>query len=141
MARTPSQRKRVDGVRPVQHDCAIETLLEQPALNFGGERHDVADLVLVGLLTGHWPAVEVLAARGLGLEAERSDQVSAEELEADLAAFRYERRLIAAAELREWLSRRALDIADFAACCAGASFANGVTAYRAPRRAPRRLPS
>jgi len=93
-------------------DCAMETLLALAALSFGDERHDVADLVLVGLLTGEWQALEDLVGRGLGLEAEWAGHVDAGELERALAAFRYERRLIAAADLRGWLSERSLRLAD-----------------------------
>jgi hypothetical protein len=78
----------------------METLLALAALSSGDERHDVADLVLAGLLTGEWQALEVLVARGLGLEADRAGQVDAGEVERALTAFRYERRLIAAADLR-----------------------------------------
>jgi hypothetical protein len=50
--------------------------------------------------------------RGLGLEADRAGHVDAEELERALTAFRYDRRLIAAADLRGWLSERSLQLAD-----------------------------
>jgi hypothetical protein len=90
----------------------METVLGLAALSFGGERHDVADLVLVGLITCEWQALKELAARGLGLEADRAGHVGTEELEGALTAFRYERRLIAAADLRGWLSERSLQLAD-----------------------------
>jgi hypothetical protein len=90
----------------------MESLLALDAMSFGGERHDVADLVLAGLITGEWQALKGLAARGLGLEADRAGDVGAEELERAFTAFRYERRLIAAADLRRWLSERSLQLAD-----------------------------
>jgi hypothetical protein len=90
----------------------METVLGLAALSFGGERHDVADLVLVGLITCEWQALKQLAARGLGLEADRAGHVGPEELERALTAFRYDRRLIAAADLRGWLSERSLQLAD-----------------------------
>jgi len=90
----------------------METVLALAALSFGHERHDVADLVLVGLLTGEWQALDDLVARGLGLEAAWPGHVDAGELERALTAFRYERRLIAAADLRGWLSERSLRLAD-----------------------------
>ena len=93
----------------------METLLALAALSFGDERHDVADLVLVGLLTGEWQALEDAVARGLGLEADRAGQIHAGEVERALVAFRYERRLIAAADLRGWLSERSLPLADLEA--------------------------
>ena len=98
--------------RLVRHYGAMETLLALPAVSFGDERHDVADLVLAGLLTGEWQALEDVVARGLGLEAAGSGQVDAGEVESALEAFRYERRLIAAADLRGWLSERDLRLAD-----------------------------
>jgi hypothetical protein len=90
----------------------MEPLLALAALSFGGERHDVADLVLVGLITCEWQVLKELAARGLGLEADRAGHVGAEELDHALTAFRYDRRLIAAADLRGWLSERSLQLAD-----------------------------
>jgi hypothetical protein len=96
----------------VPDDCAMESLLALAALSFDSERHDVADLVLVGLITCEWQALKELAARGLGLEADRAGHVGAEELERALTAFRYDRRLIAAADLRGWLSERSLQLAD-----------------------------
>ncbi|MEA2170071.1 MAG: hypothetical protein QOF76_3371, partial [Solirubrobacteraceae bacterium] len=87
-------------------------LLTHPALRFGDERHDVADLVLVGLFTGEWQRHEQLVRRGLALEHRRPERPRAEEREQALAAFRYERRLIAAAELEAWLAERALGLAD-----------------------------
>lgn len=90
----------------------METLLTLATVSFGDERHDVADLVLAGLLTGEWQALEHTAARGLRLEAARAGQVDAREVERALVAFRYERRLIAAADLRGWLSERSLRLAD-----------------------------
>jgi hypothetical protein len=83
-------------------------LLSQPALRFGEDQHDVADLVLVGLISGEWQELENLTARGLGLEAAVSERPKADELGDALAAFRYERRLIAAAELEQWLEERSL---------------------------------
>lgn len=94
------------------NECTIEALLAHPALSFGGEAHDIADLVLVGLLTGEWQALEFQVAVGLGLEAEWTEELSADELAPAVAAFRYERRLIAAAELRAWLSERSLCLDD-----------------------------
>lgn len=93
----------------------MESLLAVPALSFGDEEHDVADLVLVGLLTGEWQALESAVARGLGLEAEHRTEVAAVEVEAALTAFRYERRLIAAAELTAWLAERRLSLPDLQA--------------------------
>lgn len=93
----------------------MESLLAVPALSFGDEEHDVADLVLVGLLSGEWQALELAVARGLGLEAEHRAEVAAVEVEAALTAFRYERSLIAAAELRAWLAERQLSLPDLQA--------------------------
>ena len=90
----------------------MQTLLAVAALSFGDQRHDVADLVLAGLLTGEWQALEGVVARGLGLEADRAGQVGTGEVERALVAFRYERRLIAAADLRGWLSERSLQLTD-----------------------------
>jgi len=78
----------------------METVLALAALSFGDERHDVADPVLIGLITGEWQALEDLVARGLGTEADRAEHADGAELERALTAFRYDRRLIAVADLR-----------------------------------------
>lgn len=88
----------------------MEELLAQPALRFSGEHHDVADVVLAGLLAGKWQALEARTARGLGLAKDRGGEVSLDEVEAALATFRYARRLLAAADLRDWLSGRSLGV-------------------------------
>ena len=90
----------------------METLLAQPALRFGEEHHDVADLILVGLMTGRWQALERAVERGLALEAESIDRASLGEIDAELANFRYERRLIAAADLERWLAERDMSLSD-----------------------------
>jgi hypothetical protein len=102
----------VETKQPVVQDRTVESLLAGAALAFGEEHHDVADLVLVGLCTGDWQALGDAVTRGLALEAERATDLSADELDRKLKAFRYERGLIAGAELRTWLSERALSLHD-----------------------------
>ena len=89
----------------------METLLGRTALAFSGESHDVADLVLVGLLTGEWQTLEDNVAHGIALEARQVGPCDGDVAEA-VRAFRYERRLIAAAELQTWLSERSLRLCD-----------------------------
>jgi hypothetical protein len=93
----------------------MDPLLMHPAVRFGDHQHDMADLVLVGILTGEWPALEETVGRGLALEAVRTERPDREELERAIAEFRYERRLIAAAEFEAWLAQRSLRLADIAA--------------------------
>jgi len=102
----------VDGLGLFLHDCAVETVLGQAAFRFRDESRDVAELVLVGLLTGAWQELEGRVARGLGLEAERAGQVPIGELERALAEFRYERGLIAATEMQRWLAEHRFGVAD-----------------------------
>jgi hypothetical protein len=90
----------------------METPLGRVALSYGGEEHDVADLVLVGLLTGEWQALESLVARGLSLRSAHPERPEADELDRVLADFRYERRLLAAADLHAWLTERSLSLSD-----------------------------
>lgn len=82
--------------------------LAQPALRFGDEHHDAGDLVLTGLLTGTWQALEARLAADLT----RSGDV---DTEAALTAFRRERGLIAGAELSAWLKERGLRLGDLEA--------------------------
>ena len=105
-------RLQVETTQPAVQDRAVDSLLAGAAVAFGEEHHDVADLVLVGLFTGDWQALGDAVTRGLDLEAERATDLSSEELDRTLKAFRYERGLIAGAELRAWLSERALSLRD-----------------------------
>ena len=87
-------------------------MIARPALRFGTEWHDVADLVLVGLLTGRWHSLERDVEHGLGLEVERPDDIDPLELHARLNGFRRERRLIAAAEFEDWMKQNDLTLAE-----------------------------
>jgi hypothetical protein len=90
----------------------LETIVANPALRFAEQRHDIADLVLVGLLCGEWQELEARVAHGLELQSRSIAPLRPGELEQALVAFRYERRLIAAADLVQWLRERSLTLQD-----------------------------
>jgi hypothetical protein len=86
--------------------------LLREAVRFGDERHDVADLVLVGVVTTDWQALVTEVRRGVALERTRDGRPTREELSNELTAFRYAHRLIAAADLMAWLADRSLQLQD-----------------------------
>ena len=88
-----------------------EALLHE-AFSFGDERHDVADLVLAGIITNEWQLLTMDVARGCALETARDERPSGDELNNALREFRYAHRLIAAADLIEWLIERSLQLQD-----------------------------
>jgi len=90
----------------------MEVVLPREALRFGDERHDLADVVLVGMLTDSWRGLVARVGRGLGLEASRTERPSADEVRGLLNEFRYRRHLIAAAEFEAWMSRSSLRMDD-----------------------------
>lgn len=93
---------------------ALGAILAAEAVSFGNERLDVADLVLLGLITGAWPRFEREAARGVALERDGAGSVSAAEVTARATQFRYARRLVSASEFTSWLAARSLTVADLA---------------------------
>ena len=53
--------------------------LREPALSFDGQALDVGDLVLIGRLSGTWPAFAAATSAGLALEAAGTCQVANDE--------------------------------------------------------------
>jgi hypothetical protein len=89
----------------------MRTILLKPALSLDERRFDVIDLVLAGLLTGNWAALEDTSAAGLAAEAEHDP--TAAELRALAETYRHERGLLAREDLDQWLADRALTAADW----------------------------
>jgi hypothetical protein len=87
-------------------------ITRRTAVTVDRESLDVADLVLLGVLTGEWPAFEDRVALGLELERAYPDAVSAEEVHLEATAFRYAHRLISAADFRRWLEARQITVGD-----------------------------
>ena len=92
---------------------ATDELLGTPAMVFGDRALDVADLVLIGTLSGTWPAFLDDAAAGVALEA-TCEPPTAAETRAAATAFRYERGLLSAAEFVAWLRAAGLEPSDLA---------------------------
>ena len=90
-----------------------DELLGAPAVSFGEQTLTVADLVLIGELSGTWPAFLDATARGVALQ-ERCDPVPPAELRAAATAFRYRRGLLSASEFVAWLAGARLEAADLA---------------------------
>jgi hypothetical protein len=90
----------------------LATILKSDAISFEDERLDIADLVLLGLITGAWAQFERDVSRGLALERDSLGTFSAEELRARATEFRYARRLLSASEFTAWLAARCLTVAD-----------------------------
>jgi hypothetical protein len=90
----------------------LDTILKSDAVRFEDERLDVADLVLLGLITDAWVRFEREVSRGLALQLEAPGAIGARELKARATEFRYQRRLLSASEFGAWLSARSLSVAD-----------------------------
>ncbi len=101
-------------MRPaVRATDATDELLGTPAMVFGDRALDVADLVLIGTLSGTWPAFLDAAGAGVALEA-ACEPPPAAEIRAAATAFRYERGLLSAAEFVAWLRAAGLEASDLA---------------------------
>lgn len=85
-------------------------ITSREAVTVDGDSVDVADLVLIGVLTGEWPAFEQAVALGLALERAHPDVITADEVRGEATAFRYAHRLISAADFRAWLAARELTV-------------------------------
>lgn len=81
-------------------------------MSVAGDSLETIDLVLLGVLNGQWPEFESEVARGLALELAHREAVTEEEVRAEATRFRYEHRLISAAEFRQWLEERRLTTAE-----------------------------
>ena len=90
----------------------LRNSLTTPALRFGERRFDVADLVLGAIADGIWGPFVEETRRGLALE--RSGHIASARLHAAATAFRYQHRLISAADFRDWLGARDLEVSDLA---------------------------
>jgi hypothetical protein len=90
----------------------LDTILKNEAVSFEDEQIDIADLVLLGLITGVWSQFEREVSCGLALERDSLGGFSAEELKARATEFRYARRLLSASEFTSWLILRSLSVAE-----------------------------
>jgi hypothetical protein len=90
----------------------LDAILKSDAVSFEGERLEVADLVLLGLITGAWAPFEREVSRGLALERAALGTYSTGELKARATEFRYARRLLSASDFTSWLAARGLTVAD-----------------------------
>jgi len=97
---------------PRMATLTLDQVLSREALRFGEERHDLADIVLVTMLSGTWQRLVARVARSLAVRAVRGERLTGEELRRLLTEFRYRHHLIAAADLESWMSRRSLRLAD-----------------------------
>lgn len=95
-----------------RNPVALGAILTSDAVSFGDERLDVADLILLGLITGAWPRFEREVSGGFALARDGVQTVSAAELKARATQFRYTRRLLSASEFTSWLAARSLTVAD-----------------------------
>ena len=94
----------------------MKTILFERALSFEERPFDVLDLVLAGLAETSWQELEADAAAGVAAEQEldaRGAGPSLEEVQKAERAFRYERGLLAAADLEQWLAARRLARGDW----------------------------
>jgi hypothetical protein len=87
----------------------------------GGTDYQWIDVALAAMARGDWAAFERRLEEGLAsaAQAERHGSApSADDLEAAANDFRYERELIAAAEINAWLERFELSVDNWMFCLA-----------------------
>ncbi len=82
----------------------MSNALSGDLLEVAGRRWRLGDAVLLGLALGRWDALEHRVAHGV--TAERAAAPPPAAVDAALHAFRRERNLLTAAELRDWLDAR-----------------------------------
>jgi hypothetical protein len=82
------------------------------ALTVDGDTLDVADVILLGVLNGDWPAFERQVEFGLALEHAQPEAATTDEVRREATAFRYAHRLISAADFRRWLEDRGMSVQD-----------------------------
>lgn len=95
-------------------DAPLGAQLGLPALSFGDEDLDLADLVLCGWLTGAWPRLLAEMATGHARAGDAGAGPLPDELKKAATAWRYAHRLISAADFVAWLEQRALTPSDLA---------------------------
>jgi hypothetical protein len=90
----------------------LDTILRSEAVSLEAQRLDVADLVLLGVITGAWPRFECEVSRGLALERDAGGASGFADLTASATEFRYARGLTSAREFTYWLTARKLTVED-----------------------------
>ncbi|MGH2739410.1 MAG: hypothetical protein ACRDH6_02845 [Actinomycetota bacterium] len=94
----------------------MERLLSRTVFSVGERDYAWADVVVWGLVSGEWAALEQRTREGMSclLRAKDSgEEPSPKDLEAAAARFRYQRRLVAADDTEAWLEARDLDVEDW----------------------------
>lgn len=89
----------------------MRSILRDHVLSFEQQAFLVLDLVLAGVAEGCWPELERRSAAGLA--AAQEEPPPADAVREAGRAFRYERGLIAAADLEAWLDARGLTTGDW----------------------------
>jgi hypothetical protein len=90
----------------------LTAMLTTVGVSLDGEELDVADLVLLGVITDRWAPFVRDVGWGLALERDGLGGFSSDDLKERATRFRRARRLLSAAEFRAWLEARSLSVAD-----------------------------
>ncbi len=90
----------------------VRTILRREALTFGARSFSVADVVVAGVASGRWQALEEETAAGVAALAAVGDPPADARREAG-NAFRYERSLLAREDLERWLEEHGLTMQDW----------------------------
>ncbi len=75
-----------------------------------GDTLDVADVILLGMLSGEWAAFERQVELGLALEHGQPEAVTKDEVRREATGFRYAHGLISAADFLRWLEDRGMSV-------------------------------
>lgn len=95
-----------DGLGPERAPGGADDLLAAVILAVDGREVTGRDLLAAGIVSGRWPRLERELRDGLGLVAARLPPADA--VRQEVQAFRLARRLLAAEDMRAWLSTREL---------------------------------
>jgi hypothetical protein len=90
----------------------VRTILRSEALAFEARSFTVAEIVVAGVASGRWPALEDESARGVAALEAAGDPPADDRRDA-ANAFRYERSLLAREDLERWLEERSLTMQDW----------------------------
>lgn len=87
-------------------------MLTTVGVSLDGEELDVADLVLLGVITDRWAPFVRGVGWGMALERDGLGGFGSDDLKERATRFRRARRLLSAAEFRAWLEARSVSVAD-----------------------------
>jgi hypothetical protein len=109
----------MSGQPGVAAPAGLEGMMAAVVLEVDGHELTGRDLVAAGIVSGRWQRLESELSEGLGLVAAQSPPTA--QIGDQVRAFRLERRLLSAEDMRAWLRARGLAMRDINALAARAA--------------------